>query len=164
MHTTTQSDQAAPAVGFPLDRRVGRPPLRLRVSFACNDPDNGNFTGRAWMAHPESLYRVGRHPWDAELTHDNWDHGVELTVDDTMMKLRIHRVWFPFKARRAWHGNWCWDSFDFERATGKRLLLLMRERGDWHCECGPSSFFNWWNRTPNAEVSGAGTASAGLPG
>jgi hypothetical protein len=102
------------------------------------------------MGQPESLYRVGRHPWDAELVHDDWGRGVALTVDDTMMKLRIHRVWFPFKAHKTWHGNWCWDSFDFERSTGKRLLALMREHGGWHCEAGPSAFYNWWNRTPNA--------------
>lgn len=151
MHTTTRSEPTPPAVGFPLERMVGRPPRRLRIAFACND-EHGNFAGRAYAAQPESLYRVGRHPWDAELVHDDWGRGVAFTVDDARMKLRIHRVWFPFKAQRTWHGNWCWDSFEFERGTGKRLLLLMRENGGWHCEAGPSVFYNWWNRTPNVGV------------
>lgn len=132
----------------PVDRRVG-PPRRLRVCLACND-EHGIFAGRAWMAQPESLYRVGRHPWDAELVHDDWGRGVALTVDDKLMKLRIHRVWFQFKAHKTWHGNWCWDSFEFERSTGKRLLALMRDNGGWHCEAGPSKFYRWWNRRPNA--------------
>lgn len=136
------------AVGSPLARRVG-PPRRIRVSFACNDERNGMFAGRAWMAHPESLYRVGRHPWDAELVHDDWGHGVALTVDHARMRLRIHRVWFGFKAHRPMFGNWCWDAFEFERGTGKRLLALMRDQGAWHCEAGPSSFYRWWNRRPN---------------
>ena len=46
-----------PALVGQVQRRVG-PPRRLRVSFACNDPDN---PGRVWAAQPESLYRVGRH-------------------------------------------------------------------------------------------------------
>lgn len=144
---TTRSE--ATTAARPLDRRVG-PTRRLRVHFACND-ERGNFAGRAWMAQPESLYRVGRHPWDAELTHDDWGRGVALTVDDKAMKLRIHRVWFPFKAHHTWHGNWCWDSFEFERGTGKRLLALMREHGCWHCEAGPSTFYRWWNRWPNVQ-------------
>lgn len=152
----TTIEQPAALAARPLERRV----RRLRVSFACNNPDNGDFVGRATAANAESLYRVGHHPWDAELVHDDWGRGCRLTVDDKLMKLRIHGVWFPFKARRSWFGNWCWEAFEFERGTGKRLLMLMRERGPWHCEAGASTFFRWWNKTPNAELSGA----PGLPG
>lgn len=42
------------------------------------------------------------------------------------------------------------EDFEFERSTGKRLLALMREQGAWHCEAGPSTFYRWWNRRPNA--------------
>lgn len=118
---------------------------RLLISFQCND-ERGNFTGRATAAHPESLYRVGHHPWDAELVHDDWVRGVALTVDEPRMKLRIHRVWFPFKSIRTWHGKWCWDSFEFERSTGKRLLGVMQSAGAWHCEAGPAPFYHWWNK------------------
>ena len=139
----TTIEQPAELAARPLQRRV----RRFRVSFACNDPDNGDFIGRAMAAQVESL---GLHPWDAELVHDDWGRGCRLTVDYKLMKLRIHGVWFPFKARRSWFGNWCWEAFEFERATGKRLLMLMRERGPWHCEAGASTFFRWWNKTPNA--------------
>lgn len=143
--------EAPGLMGSRVDRGVSLP-RRLRVAFACND-ERGNFSGRAWMAEPQSLYRVGRHPWDAELTHDDWGRGVVLTVDDTAMKVRIHRVWFPFKAHKAWAGNWCWDAFDFERGTGKRLLALMRDTGGWHCEAGPSVFYRWWNRPANVRAN-----------
>lgn len=148
---TYDTETAPPALVGQVQRPV-RPPRRLRVHFACND-ERGDFSGRAWMAQPETLYRVGRHAWDAELTHDDWGRGVALTVDDKTMKLRIYRVWFPFKSRRVWHGNMAWDSFEFERGTGKRLLALMREQGEWHCEAGPSSFYRWWNRRPNARAN-----------
>lgn len=141
--------QTSPAVAGQVERRVRRP-RRLRISFACNDHRNGDFAGRATAANVQSLYCIGRHPWDAELAHDDWGRGCRLTVDDKMMKLRIHGVWFPFKARRSWYGSWCWEAFDFERGTAKRLLMLMRERGAWHCEAGVSVFFRWWKRTPNA--------------
>jgi len=157
---TYSEDYARLAVGSPLDRQV-RPIRRMRVAFACNDGRNGAFTGRAWMAEPQSLYRVGRHPWDCELTHDDWGRGVALTVDSVAMKLRIHRVWFPFKAHRTWHGNWCWDSFDFERSTGKRLLALMRDSGMWHCEAGPSVVYRWWNKRPNVLVTGLPSGKSG---
>lgn len=124
---------------------------RLRISFACNDERNGMFAGRAWMAEVESLYRVGRHPWDAELVHDDWGRGVALTVDEQRMRIRIHRTWFAFKRRLPMFGNWCWDGFEFERATGKRVLAAMRLNGDWHCEAGPSPFYGWWNRAPHAK-------------
>lgn len=139
----TTIEQPAALAARPLQRRV----RRFRVSFACNDPDNGDFIGRAMAAQVESL---GLYPWDAELVHDDWSRGCRLTVDDKLMKLRIHGVWFPFKARRSWFGNWCWEAFEFERATGKRLLMLMRERGPWHCEAGASTFFRWWKKTPNS--------------
>ncbi len=142
---TMETKTAAPALAGQVQRPVGQP-RRIRVSFACNDERNGMFAGRAWMAQPESLYRVGRHPWDAELVHDDWGRGVALTVDHARMRLRIHRVWFGFKAHRPMFGNWCWDAFEFERGTGKRLLALMREQGSWHCEAGPSNFYRWWNR------------------
>lgn len=145
---TLTTPTTGPAVAGPVQRRVGLP-RRLRIAFACNDHRNGDFLGRATAANVESLYRVGRHPWDAELAHDDWGRGCRLTVDDKLMKLRIHGIWFPFKARRSWFGNWCWEAFEFERGTGKRLLLLMRERGPWHCEAAASTFFRWWNRKPN---------------
>ena len=145
---TLTTPTTGPAVAGPVQRRVGLP-RRLRIAFACNDHRNGDFLGRATAANVESLYRVGRHPWDAELAHDDWGRGCRLTVDDKLMKLRIHGIWFPFKARRSWLGNWCWEAFEFERGTGKRLLLLMRERGPWHCEAAASTFFRWWNRKPN---------------
>ncbi len=142
--------QTSPAVAGQFEHRVRRP-RRLRISFACNDHRNGDFAGRATAANVQSLYCIGRHPWDAELAHDDWGRGCRLTVDDKMMKLRIHGVWFPFKARRSWYGSWCWEAFDFERGTAKRLLMLMRERGAWHCDAGPSKFYHWWNRRPNVK-------------
>ena len=123
---------------------------RIQVSFLCNHPNNGMFSGRARMAQAQSLYRVGRHPWDIELVHDDWDRGTRLQVDHGRMTVRIHRVSFGFKTYRPMFGNWCWDAFEFERGTGKRLLELMRDKGAWHCEYGPVPFYRWWNARAKA--------------
>lgn len=142
---TYATETMPPALVGQVQRRVG-PPRRLRVSFACNDPEN---PGRVWAAQLESLYRVGKHPWDAELTHDDWGRGVAFTVDAPRMRLRLHRQWFAYKRCIPYFGNMMWDAFEFERGTGARLLDAMRRDGGWHCEAGPSSFYRWWNRRPN---------------
>ena len=147
---TYATETMPPALVGQVQRRVG-PPRRLRVSFACNDPEN---PGRVWAAQPESLYRVGKHPWDAELTHDDWGRGVAFTVDAPRMRLRLHRQWFAYKRCIPYFGNMMWDAFEFERGTGARLLDAMRRDGGWHCEAGPSSFYRWWNRRPNEQVKG----------
>ncbi len=124
---------------------------RLRISFCVNDHRNGMFRGCAVGAEVESLYRVGKHPWDAELDHDDWSRGRAFTIDQQGMRIRIYRVWFPFKRYIPHFGNWCWDAFEFERATGARLLGLMRSTGEWRCTCGSSRVYSWWNKI--AEVA-----------
>lgn len=119
---------------------------RIRIAFMCNDPRTGFFCGRALAADVSSLYCVGSAPWEADLVHDDWGRGCRLTVDDLRLKIRIHRVWFPFKAHRSWFGNWCWESFEFERSTGLRLMQTMRRHGVWQCEGGTSAICHWWGR------------------
>lgn len=124
-------------------RRLG-PPRRIRMSFSCNDPKNPR---RACMAHIESLYLAGRHPWELELMHDDWGRGVAFTVDASHMRIRIHRQWFGFKHRIPYFGNMAWDAFDLERGTAKRLLNAMRRDGGWQCEAGTAGMCRWWDRT-----------------
>lgn len=116
----------------------------MRVSFACNDPRNGVFTGRVDAIELESLYRVGSEPWDAsfELTHCE---SLAFTVDDKRGLFRIHRLWFPYLSSRSWFGNWCWDAFVIERRYARILLNVMRDDGGWTCSVGPTQFFRWFN-------------------
>jgi len=118
---------------------------RIRISFACNDPANGIFTGRVDGINVESLYQIGSTAWDASLEHRHVE-GVTITVDHQRNRFRIHRVWFPFVRRIPWFGNWCWEAFEMTRPQAKQLLLLMRERRCWSCDEGPKAFYRWWNK------------------
>ena len=131
-----------------LMRAVSDPRLasrRIRLSFACNDPDNGLFTGRVSSIEFESLYRVGKHPWEASLALTHIE-SLAFTVDSQGMRFRLCRIWFPFVAEREWFGNWCWNAYTMRRPQAKRLLGVLRDSGRWACEAGPTTFFNWFNR------------------
>lgn len=103
------------------------------IDFACNDPDNGLFAGRAAMA------TFG----DAEIEAPNFDTGYRFT--ELPSGLRIHRKSFHVIDSKEWFGNWCWNRYLLPRVEMKRLLLTLRDH-DWRVTCGPSRFYHWWNR------------------
>lgn len=109
--------------------------LLFAIDFACNDPDNGMFDGKAMMA------QYG----DVELTAPIWG-GFRFT--ETPKGVRIHRREFVIRDRKEWLGNWCWNRYWFRRPEAKRLLLTLRANG-WRCTCGPERFFDWWNKAPD---------------
>ena len=102
------------------------------IHFACNDPDNGGFAGRTMMAS------YG----DVEIEAPRWE-GFRFT--ELSGAIRIHRRVFGIEGSKDWVGNWCWNAYRLNRAEMKRLLFTLRANG-WRCTCGPSRFFDWWNR------------------
>ncbi len=109
----------------------------IHIDFACNDPDNGQFYGKAHTASwgecefespgmELKAFTIGSGPGDGE----HW--------------VRIHRQKFRYRVSKAWIGNWCWDRFTFDRAEGVRLLKHLRANG-WKCTGGPSRVFDWFN-------------------
>lgn len=101
------------------------------IHFACNDPDDGLFAGRAAMAS------YG----DIELEAPNW---VGRRFTELPGAIRIHRRSFAIEGGKDWVGNWCWNAYRLNRREMKRLLFTLRANG-WRCTCGPSRFFDWWN-------------------
>ncbi|MEL7681077.1 MULTISPECIES: hypothetical protein [Citromicrobium] len=102
------------------------------VSFACNDPDNGHFSGRI----AEICIR------DAEFEASNLrGYTFTVEVDGT---LRLHGSRFAFERMSEWHGNWCWNCYWLPRRDVKRLLAVMLNRG-WVCTAGPSRFCDWYD-------------------
>ncbi len=122
-----------------MANRKGRvaTPRRIVVHFACNDPRNGEFDGRA------SACKFDR--WELELSHNDWERGAAFTVDYKMLRFRIHRVWFPFTSSKEWVGNWCWNAYAMKRPQALRLILLLRDH-DWTCEGGALRMCEWWER------------------
>lgn len=107
---------------------------KLAFDFACNDPDNGYFAGKVWMA------QFG----DCEL---ETYHGGDFKFTETPEGIRIHRRSFLVLGSKEWFGNWCWNRYWLSPVEGKRLLRTMRANG-WRCTCGPTRFYDWMNRAP----------------
>lgn len=114
---------------------------KVRIDFACNDPDNGNFAGKVWQAAISVPSKRG--PSDQIELETQFVEGQSFTIVEG--QIRMHRIRVPFESRVYWLGNWCWDGFWLERAEAKRLLFRMRSNG-WRCTCGPARFFDWFNK------------------
>jgi hypothetical protein len=115
------------------------------IDFACNDPDNGSFSGRTGMA----VYG------DAEIESPDIYGGYKFTELDhgSIGFIRIHRRKFIYTDAREWVGNWCWNRYYLRRDEMKRLLLTLRDNG-WRVTCGPSRFYDWFNGTSAQERVG----------
>lgn len=98
----------------------------VAIHFACNDPDNGNFAGKAGMA----AVSVGGELMDLEL---DFMGGVKLTEIDG--GIRIHRRNFKTIGTTYWCGNWCWNAYTFPRQEYRRLVRTLARNG-WRCTGG----------------------------
>lgn len=96
---------------------------RVRIDFACNDPDNGDFIGLVEHA----AYHLDGYT-EIELESPGLSP-LKFTILDEPHAIRLHRSIFPFVFRKVWYGNWCWDSFTFDRPVAKRLLWKLRAKG-----------------------------------
>ena len=100
------------------------------VDFACNDPDNGLFEGKVWMAQVDG---------------NELERGAgEVTFTETPEGFRVHRANFTVKDSKEWFGNWCWNRYWMTVAEANRLLKHLRKNG-WRCTCGEQRFYGWMN-------------------
>lgn len=103
----------------------------LRADFCCNNPENGNFTGRATAIHLPGI---------------NFEHdhvlGVRLSVNRAKMTLRLGGPWkgatagrwFTFDGWHQWFGNWCWDAYWLRSAEMISLVRYLMAHPDWRPE------------------------------
>ena len=108
----------------------------VAIDFACNDPDDGLFNGRAGSA----CYNLH----DAEIEAPNF-HGYAFA--EVEGGIRIHGRTFPITASVNWVGNWCWNRYYLKREDAKALLRHLR-RYRWRMTCAPSRLYAWFNREP----------------
>lgn len=132
---------------------------RVRIDFACNDPDNGDFAGKVWQAAITVPSKHGPSEQIELETKSGADRRFTIlrTPDDVKHEgeIRMHRVRIPFETRIYWIGNWCWDGFWLNRADAKRLLSAMRKNG-WQCTCGPVRWYDWFNAATSTPRSTGG--------
>src|SRR5579863_1112972 len=121
--------------------------MLIRVDFACNDPDNGDFAGRVSAVTWRGTGHEG-----IELAYDYFGAGLKFTVERN--RLRILRRWYPFERTKAWYGNWCWDAYWFKPAVAKSMLRHFRASGKFQCDGGRALLCDWWcadSLSPNGD-------------
>ena len=111
----------------------------LRLDVACNDPDNGLFSGTAQMMQIET--------WDKETVElECFCRPPRFTEGDGW--IRIHRLKWPIVRSKEWMGNWCWNAYWLQPFTLIGLLHAAHKAGFFRCVSGPSHLFDNWNDTP----------------
>lgn len=98
----------------------------VSVHFACNNPDNGDFAGKAGMA----AVSIGGELMDLEL---DFMGGVKFTEFDR--SIRIHRHVFSLTGITYWCGNWCWNAYRLPYSEYRRLIRVLAKNG-WRCTGG----------------------------
>jgi len=92
----------------------------LKVSFACNDPDNGNFTGEFEMIEFDSD--------DIELELYGFESAV--AVEFRPGSVKVGGVDYPtLGVVQHWAGNWCWDAVDMDVANARLLARALLSLG-----------------------------------
>jgi hypothetical protein len=115
------------------------------ISIACNNPDNGHFTGHFSALHYGN-------DQDTELQHADFLRGPRVTyLGDG--RVRLSRRIFEYEREKEWYGNWCWNALWMRPEEARRLLRYLRESGGWHCEGGPVRLYDWFNRLQKPQCS-----------
>lgn len=120
-------------------RHEPRRPM-IRIDVACNDPDNGNFAGRAPMIQIgdidlEARDFYGRPPRFAILA----------ATPEGVSRFRLSGKTWTYRASKAWYGNWCWDAFWLRQLDAADFVNWLRRRRLYDCITGPSTFHEWFD-------------------
>lgn len=87
----------------------------ISVSFCCNDPNNGNFTGRFDAVHigDDLLHLEGKyHPERGlKIATDFTGGGGGWGASPAKGRIKISRRYFEIHGYTYGFGNWCWDLF-----------------------------------------------------
>lgn len=107
------------------------------LDICCNDPDSGNFDGRAYGISVGCIELEPR------------GNPAKFVLTDTGFRL-AGKEW-PVTASKDWVGNWCWnryrisnnrDAYDVMLA---RFMFWLKARKLYTCTCGPDAFFLWFD-------------------
>lgn len=111
----------------------------LYLDVACNDPDNGVFSGRAMQLN------IGT----AELEAKDFERGYAFAELDGAIRLAGKR--WQIESAKEWVGNWCWNRYLLaKRDLTVRWYLTefvtwLRARDLFHCSVATSDFYDWFN-------------------
>jgi hypothetical protein len=108
----------------------------IAVHFACNDPDNGDFAGKAGVA----AVSIGGELMDLELDPMG---GVKFIEIDGA--IRVHRKTFKVIGVTHWCGNWCWNAYRLPHGEYRRLIRTLAANG-WRCTGGLTRWTDAYDR------------------
>lgn len=120
----------------------------LYLDVACNNPDNGLFTGRATML------QIGC----AEFQANDWERGVSFAEIEGGIRLAGKR--WRVENSKDWVGNWCWNRYliGTKEKTVRWYLVdfvtWLRGRRLFNLEAATVDFGDWWDGSdlPPADV------------
>jgi len=112
----------------------------MLLHVACNDPDNGQFIGRAPQLSIKSEITFMAHNWEGSRFRE---------ADDAIFL--AGKRW-PTCGAKDWVGNWCWNAYTLSDGTRTQrwwltdFIIWLRGRDLYHMDMGPSPLFNWFNK------------------
>ncbi len=98
------------------------------VSFCCNNPDNGDPTGKVCAVQIHGGSGVDDLEFEGPSFPDATTILRQVPLPDNAPSrcdggFKIGRYTFPCTGWKSWYGNWCWDG---TRMTGIDVLVLIR--------------------------------------
>lgn len=109
------------------------------LMLACNDPDNGMFTGLFGYA---DMSQAGKEHF---LELEGPETRIEFSRPDGNGRLRIGRIIVDCGGEQDWVGNWCWRAYGLPIAEAVRVLAYLRKRG-FTPTVGDSVLFRAWGK------------------
>lgn len=112
-------------------------PLLIPIDFACNDPDNGNFLGKAPMISLGERELI-------ELEANDFERPPRFREEDGHIVLAGKR--WPVHSSEDWLGNWCWNRHWVAFNDATAFLAWIHRRDLYSLTCGESVIFEAWDR------------------
>ncbi len=103
-----------------------KPQIAVTLHVACNDPDNGMFTGKFDAAE------ISAAGCDTIIRLDGPDTRIAEIRDPSCTpksRLRVGRLVMPLYGSREWVGSWCWDAYKILLPDAVRVLNYLKRRG-----------------------------------
>jgi hypothetical protein len=118
--------------------------MAISISFACNNPDNGNFTGRFDKLEVDA--------GNLHLEFESADYpsrgipvSFEFPVTNGYGKVKVGRLEVQGLSYKNWYGNWCWDMARFTWCDALAIINYLGRSKVWRMVDGDTDLFEAFN-------------------
>lgn len=114
------------------------------VSFACNDPNNGDQLPTASACHIDDfeLQNTLIGGGNVKVSHTAFPERLS-TGERGMLfvgHIRVEYYW-----HKGWYGNWCWDGYSMPAKNALAIVNYLMKLKWWRCEGGECNAFDKFN-------------------